>query len=127
MVAMLIGLGIVWFALVGGMCGCSTKPEPTIGQVDGVVVEVDAAGLTDVKGFTLRPSSGAPDIQFRLGPLENVTQFAPGHLKEHQASGSPIRVYFTLQADGQRVVYRLEDALEPAASAPSVSAPSSSP
>jgi hypothetical protein len=84
-------------------------PAAPISPVDGVVTLVRATGLTDVQGFSLRPSAGGPNLDFTLGPLENATQFPPGHLKEHQATGTPIRVYFT-NAGGKLLVYRLEDA-----------------
>ena len=81
----------------------------------GIVVSVASTGLTSVHGFTLRTTSGET-LEFTLGDLENPTQFAPGHLAEHQATSSPIRVSFRLE-NGSRVVYRLEDAI-PTASAP---------
>ena len=99
----------IWIALPKASCAC----EPVPGSpVDGIVIEVTATGLTNVKSFRLKPADYPVAIEFTLGPLENATQFAPGHLKEHQATGTPVRVYFTLQ-NGQRVVYRLEDAPVP--------------
>jgi hypothetical protein len=87
-------------------CGCSSGVSSPI---DGVVVKVEATGLATVQAFTLRPNSGGASIRFTIGPLENATQFPPGHLKEHQASGSAVRVYFV--RNGQDfVAYRLEDA-----------------
>ncbi|MEX2011623.1 MAG: hypothetical protein WEF51_05260 [Chloroflexota bacterium] len=74
----------------------------------GVVVEVDAAGLTEVLGFTLRTSDGRT-IEFVVGPLENPAEFPPSHLGVHLASGEPVRV--TYKQDGtDRVAVRLEDA-----------------
>jgi hypothetical protein len=49
-------------------------------------------------------------LDFKLGALENATQFTPSHLAEHQATSVPVRVFFVDQ-DGEHVVYRLEDAL----------------
>ena len=89
----------------GATCACVAAP---ISPADGVVVAVDATGLTEVKGFTLRIEGGTT-VEFKLGELENVTEFAPGHLKEHQASATPIRVFFRHEND-LLVVYRLEDA-----------------
>jgi hypothetical protein len=96
-------------------CGCqplsSSPPLQTpdvVSPVDGVVVSVDAAGLADVRGFVLRVSGGLA-FDFVLGPLENPTEFPPGHLTEHLATSQPVRVYFLVQG-GERVVYRLEDA-----------------
>ncbi len=104
-----VEIGIATAVAVGATrpaCACVAPPSS---PVDGVVISVDATGLTDVHGFTLRPSDGGPNLAFILGPLENATQFAPGHLKEHQATGTPIRVFFN-RSTGQLVVYRLEDA-----------------
>ena len=76
--------------------------------MDGVVVAVDAASLTDVRGFTLRTTGGLA-LDFKLGVLENATDFSPSHLKEHQATSEPIRVWFRV-VNGDRVAYRIEDA-----------------
>jgi hypothetical protein len=55
--------------------------------------------------------------------LENPTEFPPGHLAEHLASSEPIRAYFR-EADGKRVVYRLEDVPRPPVTpAPSAARP----
>ena len=95
----------------GATCACVAAP---ISPVEGVVIAVDSTGLTDVAGFTLRIEGGS-SVQFRLGRLENPTEFSPGHLKEHQATATPVRVFFRHEAD-QLVVYRLEDASSPAPS-----------
>lgn len=79
----------------------------------GVVVAVDRASLTDVRGFTLRTADGRT-VVFRIGSLENAAQFAPGHLGEHQATSTPILVTYRVEG-GENVAVRLEDA--PAASA----------
>ena len=76
--------------------------------VDGVLIHVDATGLSDVSGFTLRLATGR-QITFRLGKLENGAEFPPGHLAEHMATSAPIRVYFRPQGS-DLVVYRIEDA-----------------
>ena len=97
-------------------CGPGAVATPDVpSPVDGVVVAVDARSLTDIRGFTLRTAAGR-SFDFTLGDLENATQFSPSHLKEHQATSLPIRVWFMVQ-DGERIAYRLEDAPElPAAS-----------
>jgi hypothetical protein len=87
----------------------ASPPTPDVrSPVDGVVIAVDSAGLSDVRGFTLR-SDGGLAFTFVLGRLENATEFSPSHLAEHQASSEPIRVWFRVEG-GERVVYRLEDA-----------------
>jgi hypothetical protein len=98
-------------AVVLGACaGATPAPSqaPPASPVDGVIVAVDASGLSEVRGFTLRLADGST-MTFRLGQLENPTQFPPGHLKEHQATSIAVRVFFVAGPDGP-VVYRLEDA-----------------
>ena len=77
-------------------------------SVEGVVVSVDSAGLGDVRGFTLR-QAGGETIEFRLGELENPTEFPPGHLAEHQATAQPVRVWYRFEG-AERFAVRLEDA-----------------
>jgi hypothetical protein len=105
-------LAFVVVAVVAA-CGPSQRASPAPpslppSPIDGVIVGVAGTGLSDVTGFTLRTASGAT-IVFKLGTLENPTQFAPGHLKEHEATSQPVRVFFVAGPDGP-VVYRLEDA-----------------
>jgi hypothetical protein len=107
---LVVGVGAVWIAAQPIACGCGEFPPS---PVQGVVVGVDSAGLGDVRGFRLRLPDGGGIIALTLGKLENPLEFTPGHLAEHQATGSPIRAYFRV-ANGDLVVYRLEDA--PAAS-----------
>jgi hypothetical protein len=76
--------------------------------IDGVLTDIDSEGLTQVTGFTIRANDGR-SITFKIGTLENGAEFPPGHLAEHLATSSPVRVYF--RAEGpDLVVYRLEDA-----------------
>ena len=76
--------------------------------IDGVLTAHRLEGLTQVTAFTLRTNDGQ-EITFKIGTLENGDQFPPGHLAEHLATSSPVRVYF--RAEGpDLVVYRLEDA-----------------
>ena len=102
--------------LAGSLAGCGpaavatlSVPSPDLpSPVDGVVIAVDAVSLTDVRGFTLRTPGGV-SYDFKLGALENATSFSPSHLKEHQATSEPIRVWFRVDG-GARVAYRIEDA-----------------
>ena len=77
-------------------------------QIVGVVTHVDSSGLTNVSGFSLRSADGAV-LAFSLAQLGNGAEFPPGHLEEHQASASPIRVWFTTEG-GVNYAIRLEDA-----------------
>jgi len=105
------------------LASCRTEP-PTlpgaaaaavVSPVDGIVVGVVSAGLGNVSSFELRAAGIPLTLEFMLGELENPTEFPPGHLAEHQASSSPVRVYFRLEGE-RRVAYRLEDAPEAGAS-----------
>ena len=89
--------------------GTARDPEAPQGeQAVGIVTAIDSAGLTDVQSFTLRTRDGR-DETFAIGTLENGAEFPPGHLAEHQALGSPIRVWY--RTDGKtKVAFRLEDA-----------------
>ena len=108
---LLARLGLVLaIAVLPSACGqgSCTFPPVTGSPVDGVVIQVDATGLTDVQGFSLRQSDGST-VAFRMGTLDDPTVFSPGHLKEHQATASPVRVWFKVQNGRDLVVYHLED------------------
>ena len=77
-------------------------------MVQGVVIGVDSAGLTKVRGFTLRADDGRT-LVFDLAELENAVEFPPGHLVEHQGLGSKVRVWYR-DASGTLQAIRLEDA-----------------
>ena len=85
-----------------------TPGAPPGSPIDGLVIDLQAQGLTEVTGFTLRTNDGR-EIAFRLGILENGAQFPPGHLAAHMATAQPVRVWFR-EDGGSLVVYRLEDA-----------------
>jgi hypothetical protein len=78
--------------------------------VIGVITAVDSAGLSDVRGFTIRTDDGR-SLTFVLGPLENATEFPPGHLGEHLATSEPVRVFFRLEG-ASMLAYRIEDAAD---------------
>jgi hypothetical protein len=110
----LLAAALVLPAAACGQGSCSFPPvkqSPT----DGIVVSVTATGLTDVQNFTLRQNDGS-QVVFQVGVLDDPTVFPAGHLKEHQASGSPVRVWFATTPDRTLVAFHLEDALGPAPS-----------
>ena len=113
-IAAVVVVGAVFLLGPRFACGCTpvSQTPDVASPVEGIVLAVDSAGLGDVRGFTLRPATGASPIGFLLGSLENPVDFPPSHLAEHQASSEPIRVYFRTE-NGSRLVYRLEDASEP--------------
>ena len=114
--SLLIAGVVAVVALVALTPGAGINPSETPSlppsPVDGIVLVVDSEGLGQVTGFVLRIDGGW-SFQFRLGTVENATEFPPSHLAEHQATSTPIRVYYRLEG-GVPVAYRLEDApLEP--------------
>jgi hypothetical protein len=74
----------------------------------GIVVAVEATGLTSVQGFSIRTADGRT-VDFRVANLENGATFPPGHLAEHRASLVPIRVTY-IDEGGAHLAVRLEDA-----------------
>jgi hypothetical protein len=81
---------------------------PGTTAVVGVVVGVDSQDLGDVRGFTLRETGTGALLEFDLQALENGSEFAPGHLAEHQATAEPVRVWY--RDDGSRhLAIRVED------------------
>ncbi len=105
---LVIGGGALVLLGSGGGDTAGQTPPPDTTEVVGVIVAVDAAGLSDVRGFTLRLDGGA-QLTFGLDALENGTAFPPGHLAEHQATAQPVRVWYR-EIDGQPQAVRLEDA-----------------
>jgi hypothetical protein len=119
--------GVVWIGLAIAALGLGFVVVSAFGQAPrqtetGLVVSVEALGLTDVRGFTIRTDDGRT-VAFRIGTLENGAQFPPGHLLEHRATGVKVVVTYR-QENGELVAIRIEDA--PGAS-PSGSSPGASP
>jgi hypothetical protein len=108
-------LTAAWLSIFVLACGPTASRSPSIqpstipsSPIEGVVVSIDSAGLTDVTGFSLRTPDGRT-YMFKMGQLENGTEFPPGHLAEHRANAEPIRVTFRVEG-GTLVAVRLEDA-----------------
>jgi len=111
--ALVVALLVV--ALVSGGCGDagttrtpSGSLPPLVSPVTGLLTHIEAEGLSKVTAFTLRTADGR-ETRFLIGILENGAQFPPGHLAEHMANASPIRVFFRDYGAGNLVAYRLED------------------
>ncbi len=103
---------VLVIAVTGGAAlilgGRGDEPPSGTTAVVGVVVEVTATSLTAVCCFKLRTSDGTI-LAFDLSGLENGVAFPPGHLAEHQATASPVRVWYR-GSPGSLVAIRLEDA-----------------
>ncbi len=74
----------------------------------GVVISVQATGLTAVQGFSIRTADGRT-VDFRIVAVENAATFPPGHLAEHKVSLAPVRVTYVDRGDSLEAV-RIEDA-----------------
>ena len=112
----LIAIGVIAIIAFVGLRGRPSDPIATNGPlpaspVIGIVVAVDSPSLGQVNAFALQTPDGSA-FDFRMGTLENPTEFSPSHLSEHMATSTPIRVFYRLE-DGQPVAYRLEDAPAP--------------
>jgi len=76
--------------------------------VDGIVVGVDATGLSEVTSFRLRTDDGRT-LTFGLGELRDRVDFPPGHLNEHVANSVRVRVWYRDDAGKLQALW-LEDA-----------------
>jgi hypothetical protein len=94
--------------LLSGASPIAPGPPSDAATVDGVVVAVDARSLTDVRSFAVRTGDGRV-LLFGLAELANGTQFPPGHLAEHQATATPVRVWYRDDGSSLEALY-LEDA-----------------
>ena len=112
----IVALAIIAFA-VGGcavdVASTTAQPPqgsvvPLVSPVTGVLTHIESQGLSKVTAFTLRTADGR-ETRFLIGILENGAQFPPGHLAEHMANASPVRVFFRADGTGNLVAYRLED------------------
>ena len=114
-------------AMAAGVVAFLSRPDgqgrPDGPTVDGVVIEVESTGLNAVSSFTLRTADGRL-LRFGLEGLRNATAFPPGHLSEHVATSTPVRVWYRESAEGLQALW-LEDA--PASAPPSASSGSSAP
>ena len=109
--------GIVWIGIAIAIAAIafvavSVLAQPARQTETGLVTAVDASGLTEVRGFTIRTDDGRT-VAFKIGNLENGVQFPPGHLLEHRATGVKVVVTYRPE-NGALVAVRIEDA--PAAS-----------
>jgi hypothetical protein len=82
---------------------------PASGNVTGLVTAVDQPSLAKVNSFTLRTDAGE-ELEFAVGALDMTNGgFNAGHLREHMASSTAIRVEFAV-ADGRPTAIKLTDA-----------------
>lgn len=104
----IVGLGLAIAVVAAFAVVATSLGKPTARTEVGVVVSVDSVSLTEVHGFAIRTTDGRT-VEFRVGQLENGTEFPPGHLGEHQATAAPIQVTYR-DEQGEHVAIRLDDA-----------------
>jgi hypothetical protein len=74
----------------------------------GIVISVEGSTPAEVSSFSLRTQEGEL-LDFAIGPLQTGGQaFPAAHLREHQASASPIEVIYRVE-EGRRIAIRLSD------------------
>ena len=107
--------GVVWIGVVIAALALGSVVLSALGQAPreretetGIVIAVDSAGLTNVRGFSIRTNEGRT-LAFRIGVLENGAKFPPGHLLEHAATGVKVVVTYRPE-NGELVAIRIEDA-----------------
>lgn len=83
-------------------CGVSREREPQ--TVRGVLVDVAARSLTELRSFEVRTDDGRR-LSFRV---EGDVGMTPGHLREHMLLAEPVTVTYRESADGL-VALHLED------------------
>lgn len=78
---------------------CSATEDGGQNQLTGVVIDVDARSITDIRSFTLKNL----DKTYRIfiDPTQDY-EFPPSHLRAHQAGAEPLAV--EVEERGDRLV-----------------------
>lgn len=106
--ATLILASLVFMA---GACGGQepgtdgTDGPPMAATVRGQVIEVKAASLIKLESLTVRDGAG---MLWTFG-ADNFVGFTPAHLREHQAFGQTVSVFYTEGEDGRLVIVEVTD------------------
>jgi hypothetical protein len=104
--ALLIGIVVV---AVGGLAAAILARTPAEQSETGWVQSIEDRSLTQIDSFTLRTADGRT-LDFRVGRvIIDATSFPPGHLREHRLLNQPVVVSYR-EEQGERVVFRLQDA-----------------
>ncbi len=89
---------------VAVLAACS-RDDPEGESVTGEVIGVEARSITEFDVLTIIDEDGMT-WEFAGGAFAG---FTPSHLREHQALGDPVKVWFVEEEDGQLRVTRIED------------------
>ncbi len=87
----------------------SSAPAPESGTVEGIIVAVDGT-IADIASFTVRLPDGS-NVSFVPEPGILFDGTAPiDHVRDHLASGAPVRVVYTTIDDGTLSAVEVGDA-----------------
>ena len=89
--------------------GTALDPEAPQGEDGRRDRQLHRFRRADERARVHAPDPDGRELEFAIGTLENGAEFPPGHLAEHQALASPIRVWYRTEDDAL-VAFRLEDA-----------------
>ena len=79
-------------------------------SVEGIIIKVDVASLTQVETFTMRDNDNNIIITFRIAP--DATQdpeegFFPSHLREHAVAVGQVKVFYRVEG-GEFLALKIE-------------------
>ena len=95
-------LVLLLFAGCGGADPADAPPE----EITGVIVDINSAGLDDVRSFELK--AGDDHYEIFIDP-ERDYGFPLSHLNEHRMTGDPVRVDLE-DRDGDLYALAIDDA-----------------
>ncbi len=95
---------VALFALLAFACGSGGERS-----IEGIIINVDAASLTQVETFTVRGNDNNI-IVFRIAPdsaQDPEEGFFPSHLREHAVAVGQVKVFYRVE-DGEFFALKLE-------------------
>ncbi|MCH8064637.1 MAG: hypothetical protein IIC90_02265 [Chloroflexi bacterium] len=78
-------------------------------SVEGIIIKVDVASLTQVETFTMRDNDNNI-IVFRIAPdaRQDLEEgFVPSHLREHAVAVGQVKVFYRVE-DGEFLALKIE-------------------
>ena len=95
---------LILVALAGMLVvGCSSGEE--VKEVRGIVRDVQAASITEVRSLTVEDDAGK---LWEFTAREQFADYTPSHLREHAAVGAPLTVRF-VEENGELVIVEITD------------------
>ncbi|MFN8522355.1 MAG: hypothetical protein U0821_04535 [Chloroflexota bacterium] len=97
-------LGLTLAALLAFACRQATPAEPVMMQARGVITDVSAVSLTQLKTLQVQTDDGELlDLE-----VEGDVSMTPSHAREHMALVEPVTVIYRQDAD-RRIALRVDD------------------